>query len=244
MRDRDRFRLLGNYTTPRVRIGAILSCESRDCDVIVVGYSDARIPWPIGRRRGTAALGLVLFSQLIDAVRRESNQAICHWFGVTPQTVGKWRKALGVGIATPGTSKLHSHYTREPWAVAALAKAHSRVQDPERRRKIAESRRGKKRPSHVIAAMAKGRREMLHSPATRAKMSATHKTRGTRPPAAGRPWTAIEDQAVETMRPVDAAVRTGRTLSAVYDRRRLLGLPDLRPTNPGRPPKPRKGQHS
>jgi hypothetical protein len=52
MRDADRFKLLfGPYRSPRVRVGRILTCEAGDADVIVVGYSDAPIPWPRGRDR-------------------------------------------------------------------------------------------------------------------------------------------------------------------------------------------------
>ena len=87
MRDADRFKLLGTYKTPRVRVGTVLACEARDCDVIVTGYTDAhpvagglspragRVPGP-GRLRGPRR-----------AVGRESNQAVCYWFGVTAQTV-------------------------------------------------------------------------------------------------------------------------------------------------------------
>src|SRR4051812_21822769 len=98
MNDADRFKLLGTYRTPRVRVGSVLACEARDCDVIVTGYTGARIPWPVGRRPRTSARGVVLFGDLAEAVRRESNQAVCHWFGVTPQTASKWRKALDVGV--------------------------------------------------------------------------------------------------------------------------------------------------
>jgi hypothetical protein len=38
--------------------------------------TDAPIPWPIGKRgRGRS---LVVFKGLAKAIRRESNQAICH----------------------------------------------------------------------------------------------------------------------------------------------------------------------
>jgi hypothetical protein len=70
MKAADRLKLLGTYRTPRVRVGRVLMCEARDCDVIVTGYSDARIPWPIGRRRGKPARGLVVFGGLARAVRR------------------------------------------------------------------------------------------------------------------------------------------------------------------------------
>ena len=93
MNDADRFKLLfGPYTTPNVEVGQVLSCEARDCDVIMVGYSDARIPWPVGQRRGKGARALVVYGRLADAVRHESNQAVAHWWGVTPQTVTKGKQ--------------------------------------------------------------------------------------------------------------------------------------------------------
>jgi len=55
-----------------------------------------------------------------------------------------------------------------------------------------------------------------------------HRARGTRPPKAGRPWTAAEDEAIRTLRPAEAARETGRTLGAVNGRRRELRLPDGR----------------
>ena len=79
---------------PRVRLGQIILCEARDCDLVVVEISNARIPWPIGRRKSQSGKSLIVFGELAEAVRRESNQAVCYWFGVTPpQTVSKWRKA-------------------------------------------------------------------------------------------------------------------------------------------------------
>jgi hypothetical protein len=70
-------------------------------EVTLCGLSDAPIPWPIGKR-GRSRNSLVVFKDLEKAIRRESNQAIAYWWGVTPQTVSKWRKALSVGIATEG----------------------------------------------------------------------------------------------------------------------------------------------
>src|SRR5262245_7379723 len=97
MTDADRFRLLfGQYRTPRVKLGTVLSCEYRNDDVIVVGYSDAPIPWPVGRRRGKGARGLVVFGALAEAVRRESAQAVAGHWGVSTLTVWQWRRELGV----------------------------------------------------------------------------------------------------------------------------------------------------
>jgi len=43
VKDADRFRLLGTYRTPRVKLGTVLTCEARDCDVIVVDYTIAEV---------------------------------------------------------------------------------------------------------------------------------------------------------------------------------------------------------
>jgi hypothetical protein len=45
-----------------------------------------------------------------------------------------------------------------------------------------------------------------------------------------RPWTAAEDEAVRTLPALEAAQRTGRSLTAVYSRRRVLGLGRRYPT--------------
>jgi hypothetical protein len=87
---------------------------------------------------------------------------------------------------------------------------------------LAGARRGKPRPPHVVEAMAAGRRGKPHSEETRRRMSEAHKRRGTRPPAAGRPWTPEEDELVRALTPAEAARRTGRTLEAVYSRRAAL----------------------
>jgi len=58
--------------------------------------------------------------------------------------------------------------------------------DPARRAKIAVAKRGKPRPPHVHTALLKEKLGRKASAATRAKMSASHKARGTWPPAAKR----------------------------------------------------------
>jgi hypothetical protein len=45
---------------------------------------------------------------------------------------------------------------------------------------------------------------------------------GVRVPRHPRPWTAEEDQMAGTLPPAETARRTGRSLMAVYDRRRVL----------------------
>jgi hypothetical protein len=161
-------------------------------------------------------------------VRREAVQAVAHHFGVTDQTISKWRRLLGiVGQPTKGTHRLKVEHGKERLD-DALPAAWAKADDPERCRKIAEARRGKPRPEHVVEAMRRGRTGKPQSEEARAKMSAAHRARGTRPPKAGRPWTHAEDEAVRTLSPAEAAERTGRTLRAVYSRRAELQLPDGR----------------
>lgn len=219
----DRFRLLfGPYKSPRFKYGDIVMDEARDCEVIVVDISDARIPWPIGRRRETSARALIVYGKQANAVRQESNQAVCYWWSVTPQTVTKWRKALGVEPTNRGTSRFRSDNAHEAPAVQGLKKAITKAADPERRAKIAAAKKGKKRPRHVIEAMRRARQGTRHTEAARRKMSEAQRRRGARPPKAARPWTAEEDAIVMTLPASEVAKRTGRTMRAVYSRRSAL----------------------
>jgi hypothetical protein len=225
MKDADRFRLLGTYPTPRMRLGTVLSCEHRDGDVIVTGYSEGRIAWPVGRRKGAGGRGLILYGDLARAVRRESHLAVRHWFGVGHQTVSRWRKALGVGFSTEGTVRLKSDYNQEPWAHAARKNAVAKARDPERRRKIAEAKRGKPRPRHVIEAMRKGRTGKPHPPDVRARISAFLKERAKVFLPSGKRWTPEQDRWVRTLPAAEVARRTKRSIDSVYTRRRRLGVP-------------------
>ena len=216
MTDADRFRLhFGPYATPLVRVGRVVACEFRDAASVVTGLSDAPIPWPVGLKstqRGGRA-GRLVFGDLAAAVRRESVEAVARWWGVAPSVVSKWRTALGVPRDNEGTLRLRE---------AAAA-------DPDRRERIAAARTGKARPRHVVEAMRQGRTGKPHTDEARRKMSEANKRRGTIPPAAGRPWTVDEDDAVRTLSPKDAAERTGRTLTAVYSRRSVLKVKDEGP---------------
>ena len=180
MLDAERFRLrFGPYRTPRFKYGAKVK-DARRGEVKIVGLSDAPIPWPIAAKRGGKSP--VLFGALVRAVRRESNQAVAKAWGVSGQTVTAWRKALGIGPNTDGTSKLRSAHFHEPWARKAQKKAWAKARDPQRRAKIAASRRGKPRPLHVVEAMRKAHLGKPLPAETRRKMSEAHKRRGSWPP--------------------------------------------------------------
>jgi hypothetical protein len=94
-------KLLGKYRTPKFRVGDLVNCARRG-NVRITCVSDAPIPWPIGQTlpkgRGRA---LILYGDLAKAVKRESAEAIMHWFGVKANTVWQWRKTLGCRNTTP-----------------------------------------------------------------------------------------------------------------------------------------------
>jgi hypothetical protein len=191
-------------------------------------------------KRGRAR-SLVVYRDLARAVRRESAQAVAHWWGVTPQTVTKWRKALDVGPVTAGTRRLKRETALGPAVAAAREKAYAVIRDPEknaaRREKIAQAKRGKPRARPVIEAMRQGRTGKPHDDEARRKMSAAHKARGTLVPGT-KLWTAEEDDLVRRLAAGEAAARTGRSLIAVYSRRRELGVPDRRRRPGGCRPQP------
>jgi hypothetical protein len=219
----------GPYDPPRFEYGDVVSDELRG-DVRIIGMTDAPIQWPTGRRLDTkgGAGGIVLFAGLVDAVRLESNQAVAHWWGVTGQTVTKWRRTLGVdrtrGDHIRSQQVGHIAY---PFARPALL---AKSRDPQRREKIAESRRGKKRPQHVIEILRAANTGRKPSEESRRKMSESQKRRGARPPAAGEPWTEAEDDLLRTLPPNEVAERTGRTPYAVYSRRTSFQTNDGRST--------------
>ena len=228
MTDADRY---GPYATPRVPLGEVLSCEVRDCEVVVVNYSDAPISWPIGQRRGRGARALVVCGQLANAVRREANQAAAHWWGVTPQTMTKWRKALDVPRANEGTHRLHHDSALTPGVAAGREKAHALPVNQKRTR--AGGRRSRwpnaaSRSAEVTEALHRANQSRPLGQEHRRKMSEAHRRRGTRPPAARLPWTVEEDELLRILPARDVAERTGRTLTAVYIRRVDLGIPDGR----------------
>lgn len=226
MTDDERFKLLfGPYRAPTFEYGDVLFCEVRG-DLVLCGLTDAPIPWPIGKKRGKGSRGrsIIVSAGLAEAVRRESSQAVAHWWGVSKYTVGLWRRALGVGPSNEGTRRLRHDYFEEPPALAGRRKSVETAGDPARRAKIGAARRGKRQPPHVGAAVAAAHRGKTASAETRRKMSETHRQRSTQPPSGGRPWTAEEDALLRSLPPAEVVRRTGRTPRAVYARRRVLGI--------------------
>ena len=155
MRQRERFKLLGNYRTPRFKVGDVVMDELRG-EVKITGATDAKIPWPQGRCIGAKfeRATPILYGDMIEAVKSESRQALCHWFDVKSGRVRQWRRLLGVGSHTAGTIAIRRAYCAEPTFQRARRKAWATADDPDRRAKASAARQGKKHPPHVIAAIA------------------------------------------------------------------------------------------
>jgi hypothetical protein len=233
MRDADRYKLLGTYRTPRVRVGRVLLCHVRDCPVVVTGWSAGRIPWPKGRPRGRRGrAGFVVFGALAAAVRRESNQAVAYWFGAPPSTVSKWRRALAVRAMNRGTTDLRRAYGQEEWFAEARAKGSAAPWTKRRRARMSKRFKGKSLPPRVAAAVRtaqRKRRGARHTAEARAKMRAAAARRLARGEVPnGRAWTPDQDAVVKALPAAEAARGLGRPVGQVYKRRRKLKVPDGR----------------
>jgi hypothetical protein len=141
---------------------------------------------------GTTSRGFVLYGHLAKAVRLEAAVVICHWWGVAPNTVSRWRRALGVGRKTEGGHALWSAYTREEWAVAARAKGRAKAKSPEALAKLSASLRGRRLSDHTKQALRRARLGTKHSDETRQKIAEATRLHG-RLPRGMRPWTKQED---------------------------------------------------
>jgi hypothetical protein len=164
--------------------------------VEVGGLDDAPVPWPYVNARGRHSP--ILCSDLVRAVKVEASIVVCRLFGVTAQTVTKWRMALAVPHANEGTSE-----------------------------RIAAPKRGVERPRHVLDALLAGRQppsaETRAKMGTANRRNGNRPCRDV-----NRLWSAREDAQVGKLQTSEAAKRTRRTLAAVRSRRRALGLPDGR----------------
>jgi hypothetical protein len=94
MLQRVRYQLhFGPYRTPAYTYGKLGVDEARG-RVWIVGTSGGRIPWPVGQSGRNRSL--IIYRGLGKAIRREAILAVAYWWGVTPQTVTKWRRLLGI----------------------------------------------------------------------------------------------------------------------------------------------------
>jgi hypothetical protein len=233
MLDADRFRLrFGPYSTPRCRVGGCLTCSVRG-RVKVVAISHTPIPWPLCK--SSKHLTPIICGGLVRAVWRESNLGVAWNWGVSPQTVCKWRKALGVLPINEGTRELLRDWTPEVLNAAARERAREASRSPERAAKISAATKGKPKPPHIVQAMRRAATGRKTSAETRAKMSATHERMCAERRAAGEGWQDAWDDLLGKMSDKQLAERLGVHASTVFVRRKMLGVRSHRPHRPVTP---------
>jgi hypothetical protein len=233
MHDHDRFRLrFGPYRMPRCKVGGWLTCAVRG-RVRVAGIAESRISWPVTKVRGQ--LLPILVGGLLRAIRRESNQAVGHYWGVSAQTVSKWRRLLDVPEYNEGTAELCRAWFPERIGEDGFAKARAAQHSPERAAKISAAKRGKPRPPEVMAKLRAANRGRKPTEATRQKMREAALRRGAYPPAAGRPFTPEEDVLLGAMTDKAVAEQLGRDQKTIQARRVRLGIPSFRKHAPVSP---------
>ena len=164
----------GPYKPPRYRLGQPAQCAIRG-DVTIVGTTAGRIPWPVGKT--LRAKSLVIYGALEKALRKESSVAICHWWGVTAQTVTKWRKSLGVEPYNKGSRQLISLIATQPEHLAARLEGHAKVDRAATNAKISASKPGVPRSEETKAKLRlanKGKRPSFNA---RRRMSEAQRRR-------------------------------------------------------------------
>ena len=221
MGDQSKIKLHGRYRTPRFRIGTKLQCEVRG-ELKIVDITEAPIQWPLGAR-GPGSRSLIVYGDLLRAIRHESAYAIAHWFGVSYPTVTRWRKALGVPERNYGARKLWEARIAAGYLLKGLRAGKKRSFSPLAVAKRAAALRGRPKPACSMEPAHRARRGTKHSETARQSMREAWKRRrlGKRKPAGGY-WKRWEDDLVRVASISEAMRWTGRTRSAVQWRRRVL----------------------
>jgi len=205
--EEERFQLVGGpYYPPSISIGGCLKCQVLG-SVQVGDWTKGRIPWPIKRGMGRQ---LIFCGDLLRALKTESAQAISFHFGISKGTVTNYRRLLGIERYTAGSWRLFRQTIN-------LART------PEARDKLSQVKEGQ--PSKMSLKDRRRLRAIQRQPKpliVRRKISERQR-RKFRLLGPNRKWTAEELALVGTMRDIEVAKRTGRTLLVVRHRKFLIG---------------------
>jgi hypothetical protein len=81
-------------------------CLFHDGEVIIPGWTDARISWPrCTLAEGDGRPSILVEEELARALRHEASLAIQYWWGADVLRVRRWKKALGTGPRDPEGSR-------------------------------------------------------------------------------------------------------------------------------------------
>ena len=232
MIDSERFKLLyGPNLPPKFRIGDTLPCERRGREVRVCRITDALIQWPASR--GGPLASPILCGDLICAVQRESAMAVAHHWGVLPNTVGRWRKALGVEPMTHGSRRLRIEYAVETLTPDVRAAAKEAMHSPEVRAKLSAAQTGRPLQPKTIAALLEAARRPK-SEEWKRKLSERTREMWQHPEEHGLPsrrqWTDKELSLLGTDSDTAIAAALGLSKNVVEHKRRSLEITRTRDT--------------
>jgi hypothetical protein len=226
MIDSERFKLLyGPYLPPKCRIGDTLPCEYRGREVKVRRITDAPIQWPAAF--GGSRASPILCGDLIRAVKRESEIAVAHHWGVSHVLVWRWRRALEVPAINHGSRRLRIEYAAETLTPDVRAEARAAMDKPVVRAKLSAAKAGKPLHANAIAAMREANKrpksdEWKRKRGERSREMWKHPEKYGLP--AHREWTAEQDALIGT--DTDSAIARALNLpySAIAYRRHSLGI--------------------
>src|SRR5271157_577346 len=102
--------LFGPYAAPRISAGREIQCEIRGLVTVEDWRDCGPIMWP--RCRAGTRYAMILAGDLVRAVKTESEADVAELWGMSVWTVGRWRRALGVGRMTLGTETLKRTVTQ------------------------------------------------------------------------------------------------------------------------------------
>ena len=239
MTGRERARLLfGPYHAPPLKRGDRATCLFRDCEVVVTGWTDARIPWPRCRALDSpgGGSGLLVDEELARAVRHEAAAAVMFWWSGSKTAAQNWRRALGVGRTdNEGTARLILAVA-EKGADAMRAREWTEEEREQRRRLNADK--------GLAANLITGYHGPLWTPEDIALLGTipdeavarrTGRTAGAVrqkreelgiPNPAGNRWTAEGIALLGTLPDREVARRLGRSLQSVTQKRIKLAIPN------------------
>lgn len=82
MNDTVRFKLrFGPCKTPRIEYRATVLCDIRG-KCVITGKSDGRIPWPVGRPKGTRNKSLIVYRCLVASPAQRLKSGRCFGAGI------------------------------------------------------------------------------------------------------------------------------------------------------------------
>jgi hypothetical protein len=237
--------LFGPYRPPPLRKGDRVSCLDRDCDVVITGWKDAPIGWPLCRplegRSGAASV--LVEDELVRAIRHESASALHYWWGVCFPVVHRWRRNQGVGFMdSEGSRRLiraaaahgadcvrGQHMSEDVCAMRrhiAIENGHVAHLGVEARPWAAEELALLGTDCDRAVAARIGRTESgVRQMRTKSGIPPARRTRSTGPSV---PWAAEELALLGTDCDRAVAARIGRTEDAVLKMRSKLGIPPAR----------------